>query len=375
MTPTVALAAELIRRRSVTPEDGGCQAVLADRLTALGFVIESHRFGEVDNLWARRGRASPLLCFVGHTDVVPPGPLECWSSDPFEPTIRGERLYGRGACDMKGSVAAMITAIEGFVAARPSHSGSIALLITSDEEGPAVDGTAKVVDVLEARGEHIDYCLVGEPSSRQHLGDTIKNGRRGSMTADLSVIGRQGHVAYPQRAINPLHAFAPALLELVSEQWDQGNEFFPPTSLQVTNLTVGTGADNVIPGELRAQFNLRYSTESRPEDIERRVAAILDRHQCDYRIDWRISGRPFLTAAGALVDATREAIAEVTGRQTELSTAGGTSDGRFIAPTGAQVVELGPLNETIHQVDECVGLAELDELSLVYRRIMERLLP
>jgi succinyl-diaminopimelate desuccinylase len=306
--------------------------------------------------------------------VVPPGPLEKWTSDPFQPEIRDRMLYGRGACDMKGSLAAMVTAVEAFVSANPSHPGSIAFLVTSDEEGPARDGTVKVVEVLEARGEKIDWCLVGEPSSRERLGDTIKNGRRGSISGWLRVHGRQGHVAYPQRARNPLHELAPALAELVAEEWDRGNEFFPPTSFQIPNLNMGTGADNVIPGILTAQLNLRFSTEIDADTIKRRIQGILDKRGLDYEIDWRLSGNPFLTPAGALVDAAGEAISAETGLQTELSTAGGTSDGRFIAPTGAQVVELGPVNATIHQVDECVGVEELDRLSAIYRRILERLL-
>lgn len=374
MSATLDLARELIRRRSVTPQDAGCQALLAERLAALGFRNEAMPFGEVTNLWARRGDAAPLLCFAGHTDVVPPGPLERWSCDPFDPQIREGMLYGRGAADMKGSLAAMVTATEAFVREHPDHAGSIAFLITSDEEGPARNGTVKVVEALQARGEKIDWCLVGEPSSAERVGDTIKNGRRGSLGARLVVHGKQGHVAYPRRARNPLHAFAPALAELVAEEWDRGNEFFPPTSFQISNLNMGTGAGNVIPGHLEALFNLRFSTELTADDIRRRVQSILDRGGLDYEIDWRLSGEPFLTASGTLVDAARAAIREATGIETQLSTAGGTSDGRFIAPTGAQVVELGPVNATIHQVDECVGVDELDQLAAIYRRLMERLL-
>lgn len=374
MSATLDLARELIRRRSVTPEDAGCQDLIAERLAALGFRIEPMVFGEVTNLWARRGEARPLFCFAGHTDVVPPGPIERWASDPFEPQIREGLLYGRGASDMKGSLAAMVTATEAFVRAHPSHSGSIAFLLTSDEEGPARDGTLRVVETLEARGEKIDWCLVGEPSSETQLGDTVKNGRRGSLNGWLTVLGKQGHVAYPQRVKNPLHAFAPALAELVAEEWDQGNAFFPPTSFQVANLNVGTGAENIIPGELKAQFNLRFSTELDEARIRRRVEAILERWGLDYRLDWCLSGNPFLTPAGALVDAARAAIHEVMGIETQLSTSGGTSDGRFIAPTGAQVLELGPLNATIHQIDECVGVEELDRLAAIYLRLMERLL-
>jgi succinyl-diaminopimelate desuccinylase len=315
-----------------------------------------------------------LFCFAGHTDVVPPGPLDGWASDPFEPEIRNGMLYGRGACDMKGALAAMITATEAFVEAHPHHPGSIAFLITSDEEGPAVDGTVRVVEALARRGEQIDYCLVGEPSSHRRLGDTIKNGRRGSINGTLKVLGKQGHVAYPQRAENPLHAFAPVLARLVSEEWDRGNAFFPPTSFQISNLNMGTGADNVIPGSLTAVFNLRFSTELDAETIQRRTRAILDSGGFGYELEWRLSGNPFLTPAGALVEASKRAVADVTGIEPALSTAGGTSDGRFIAPTGAQVVELGPVNTTIHQVNEHVAADELETLSAVYRRLTERLL-
>ncbi len=374
MSATLDLARALIRRPSVTPLDAGCQDLMAERLAALGFRIEPLPFGEVSNLWARRGDAAPLFCFAGHTDVVPPGPLEKWTSPPFEPEIRDGLLYGRGASDMKGSLAAMITAVEAFVAAHPRHSGSIAFLVTSDEEGPARDGTLRVVDVLERRGEKIDWCLVGEPSSQDRLGDTIKNGRRGSINGWLTVHGKQGHVAYPQRAKNPLHAIAPALAALVAEEWDRGNAFFPPTSFQIANLNMGTGADNVIPGTLTGQFNLRFSTELDAETIKRRVHAILDQCGVDYDIDWRLSGVPFLTPAGALIDAACDAVRDITGCDPELSTAGGTSDGRFIAPTGAQVLELGPVNATIHQIDECVGVEELNILSAIYQRVLERLL-
>jgi succinyl-diaminopimelate desuccinylase len=371
---TVQLACELIGRRSVTPEDAGCQQVMAERLERLGFRVEHMRFNEVDNFWARRGDEGPVLCFAGHTDVVPPGPLERWESDPFEPTIRDGRLYGRGACDMKGSLAAMITATEGFLAVHPRHKGSIAFLITSDEEGPSIDGTRKVMEALTARGEHIDYALVGEPSSHERLGDVVKNGRRGSLTAKLKVQGKQGHVAYPQLADNPIHRAAPALAALVAEQWDAGNAHFPPTSLQVSNLNAGTGADNVIPDALTAIFNLRFSTEQTPEAIQQRVHAILDEHGLDYQLDWHLSGLPFLTPAGELLDAGRSAIEAVTGIETEPSTVGGTSDGRFIAPTGAQVLELGPVNATIHKVNECVAVAELDQLAAVYAEVLRRLL-
>ncbi len=374
MSETLELAIDLIRRPSVTPEDAGCQALMMERLAALGFVNEALRFGEVDNLWSRRGSDGPLFCFAGHTDVVPPGPLEEWTSDPFAPEIRDGMLYGRGAADMKGSLAAMVTATERFVARHPDHRGSIAFLITSDEEGPAVDGTVKVVETLEARGEKIDWCLVGEPSSSEQVGDVVKNGRRGSLGARLVVHGIQGHVAYPQLARNPVHQALPALAELAAVEWDRGNDFFPPTTFQISNIHAGTGATNVIPGELEVLFNLRFSTETDETRIRETVQAILDRHGLDYEIDWTLSGNPFLTPAGELVEAAQAAIREVTGLETQLSTAGGTSDGRFIAPTGAQVLELGPVNATIHKVNECVGVAELDTLSTLYERLLERLL-
>jgi len=374
-SPTLALARDLIRRPSVTPDDAGCQTLIGLRLAALGFHLEPMPSNGVSNLWARRGRASPLFCFAGHTDVVPPGPRSDWASDPFEPQIRDGLLYGRGAADMKGSIAAMVTAAETFVRAHPDHRGSIAFLITSDEEGLATDGTVKVVEALLARGEHIDYCLVGEPSCRERLGDTIKNGRRGSLNGFLTVHGRQGHVAYPHLAKNPLHAFAPVLARLVAEEWDQGNAHFPPTSFQIANLNVGTGAENVIPGRLTAQFNLRFGSELTEEEIRRRVTAMLDAGDFDYELSWRLSGRPFLTSAGELVETARRAIVEVTGEQAELSTSGGTSDGRFIAAFGGQVLELGPLNATIHQANERVAVEDLERLSAIYRAILERLLP
>ena len=374
MSATLELAMALISRRSVTPDDAGCQTLMADRLQAIGFRCEPMRFGEVDNLWARRGDSAPLLCFAGHTDVVPTGPVEQWQSDPFRPELRDGMLYGRGAADMKGSLAAMITATERFLARRPDHRGSIAFLITSDEEGPAVDGTVRVVDALEARIEKIDWCLVGEPSSEQHLGDVVKNGRRGSLGGVLRVKGRQGHVAYPHLARNPVHLLAPALAELANTEWDRGNEFFPQTTFQVSNIHAGTGATNVIPGTCEVSFNFRFSTESTEQDLRQRVAALLDRHGLDYEIDWNLSGQPFLTRRGELVDAAQRAVRAVAGYETRLSTAGGTSDGRFIAPTGAQVLELGPLNATIHQVDECVAAQDLDRLSAMYEEILEALL-
>ncbi|NOR39732.1 MAG: succinyl-diaminopimelate desuccinylase [Gammaproteobacteria bacterium] len=374
MSPTLELSQALIARPSVTPDDQGCQQLLAERLEKLGFVIEKLRFGDVDNLWARRGTTAPLFAFAGHTDVVPTGPLADWDTDPFAPVIRDGYLFGRGSADMKCSIAAMVTACERFITARPDHSGSIAFLITSDEEGPAVNGTVKVIELLEARGEKINWCLVGEPSSKDQTGDTIKNGRRGSLNGVLTIVGQQGHVAYPLLADNPIHRAAPALAELATIEWDRGNEYFPPTTFQVSNIHAGTGAENVIPGSLELLFNLRFSTESTAEPLKSRVTAVLDRHGLNYDIQWRLSGQPFLTAAGELVAAARHAIQVVTGIATELSTSGGTSDGRFIAPTGAQVVELGPVNATIHQTNECVNVAELDRLSAIYEDILKQLL-
>jgi len=374
MSETLKLAMDLIGRESVTPSDAGCQTVMMARLAAAGFGVEPLRFDDVDNFWARRGTQGPLFCFAGHTDVVPPGPLERWASAPFEPTVRDGLLYGRGAADMKGSLAAMITATERFVARHPQHRGSIAYLVTSDEEGPAVNGTVRVVETLEERQEKIDWCLVGEPSSTDWAGDVIKNGRRGSLGGVLTVHGRQGHVAYPHLASNPVHAVAPALAELAATHWDNGNEFFPPTSFQVSNIQAGTGATNVIPGECRVVFNFRFSTESTAEALQQRVESLLDRHGLDYAMDWTLSGQPFLTRRGELVDAALCAIRSVTGAEAALSTAGGTSDGRFIAPTGAQVLELGPRNATIHQVNECVAVDDLDRLSSMYEKILVELL-
>jgi len=373
-TPTIELAKELISKNSVTPEDAGCQALICERLEKLGFVIETLQFEDVLNFWARRGTEGPVLAFAGHTDVVPTGPVENWDYPPFEPTIIGDMLYGRGAADMKGSIAAFVTACERFIEDNPSHTGSIAFLITSDEEGPAKNGTVKVVETLEARGEKIDWCLIGEPSSTKTLGDVIKNGRRGSLHGDLIVKGTQGHVAYPHLAENPVHTAIPALLDLSTEEWDEGNEFFPATSFQITNLKAGTGATNVIPGEKEIIFNFRFSTELTVDMIKERVHAILDKHNFNYELEWNLSGLPFLTAAGPLVDASVAAIRDVTGVDTELSTSGGTSDGRFIAPTGTQVLELGPLNATIHKVNECVSVSDLDTLSTIYEGILERLL-
>lgn len=371
---TIKLALDLISRASVTPEDAGCQQTMITRLQALGFNAELLRYEEVDNFWARRGNNGPLFAFAGHTDVVPTGPLNHWDSPPFKPEVRDGYLYGRGAADMKGSLAAFITACERFIARHPDHKGSIALLITSDEEGPSINGTTKVVQHLEARQEKIDWCLVGEPSSSHKVGDVIKNGRRGSLGARLVVHGTQGHVAYPQLADNPIHRIAPALAELSAEEWDQGNEFFPATSFQISNINAGTGATNVIPAEAEVMFNFRFSTELSAEILRQRVEAILDKHQIKYHIDWILSGLPFLTPEGELVSATCEAIQELTGYPSTLSTAGGTSDGRFIAPTGAQVLELGPVNATIHKVNECVSTEDLDTLSDIYERILEKLL-
>jgi succinyl-diaminopimelate desuccinylase len=374
MSDTLDLAMELVRRQSVTPADAGCQDLMMQRLAALGFVNEPMRFGDVDNFWSRRGDNGPVFCFAGHTDVVPTGPVTDWRSDPFEPAIRDGVLYGRGTADMKGSLAAMITATERFVAAHPDHHGSIAFLITSDEEGPAADGTVRVVETLEERGEKIDWCLVGEPSSNEQLGDVVKNGRRGSLGGVLTVIGTQGHVAYPHLAANPVHAAAPALAELAATSWDDGNDYFPPTTFQISNINAGTGATNVIPGTCEVVFNFRYSTESSQATLQDRVHAILDRHGLEYQLQWKLSGLPFLTQPAELVAATQAAILQVSGIETRLSTAGGTSDGRFIAPTGAQVLELGPLNATIHKVNECVGVDDLDRLSKMYELILQALL-
>ena len=367
---TLNFATDLIARRSVTPQDEGCQALIAQRLAKSGFQPEPMRFGEVDNLWLRRGNTAPLLCFAGHTDVVPRGPLDSWSSDPFQPEIRDGRLYGRGAADMKSSLAAFVTAIERFTRDHPNHSGSIALLLTSDEEGPAKDGTVRVVETLRARGERIDYCIVGEPTSVERLGDMIKNGRRGSLSGAITVKGAQGHVAYPHLARNPVHLFAPALAELVTTTWDQGNEYFPPTTWQVSNMHAGTGATNVIPGELQAHFNFRFSPESTIDDLKRRVTDILDRHQLDYRIEWSLSGKPFMTRKGKLVDAVGRAIHRVAGISPELSTTAGTSDGRFIADICDEVVALRPVNASIHKIDENIAVADIDNLSRIYHQIL-----
>jgi len=374
VSATVELAQELVRRQSVTPEDGGCQDLISTRLAKLGFSIEQLRFGETSNLWARHGNEAPLLVLLGHTDVVPTGPLEKWEVAPFEGIIKDDFLWGRGAADMKGGLAAMVVAAEQFVSKHTQHQGSIAFLITSDEEGDGIDGTVKVVDHLVKKGEKIDYCLVGEPSSTDTAGDTVKNGRRGSLTGKLLIKGVQGHVAYPHRADNPIHRLAPALAELCAIKWDDGNEFFDATSFQISNLNAGTGADNVIPGELRAIFNFRFSTQWSAAQLQERVSQVLDAHGLDYQIEWRLSGNPFLTRSGKLVDATREAIRSVLKVETTLSTTGGTSDGRFVAPTGAEVVELGPVNATIHKINECVAVQDLNQLALVYEKLFELLL-
>jgi len=371
---TLALTQELIRRPSVTPRDEGCQDIMIKRLEAKGFEVSRLRFGDVDNFWAQRGNAKPLVVFAGHTDVVPPGPLDDWQSNPFEPTVRGGLLYGRGAADMKGSLAAFITAIEDFVARHPDHRGSIGLLITSDEEGPAVDGTVKVMEWLGERGIQIDHCVVGEPSSVQHLGDMIKIGRRGSLNGLLTIHGKQGHVAYPHLATNPIHLAGPLIAELVHTEWDAGNDDFPPTSFQISNVHAGTGAENVIPGSMGIRFNFRFSTAATDAELRKRFEDVLRRHQLFYEISWKLSGQPFLTRGEVLTNAVREAVRKELGCDPECSTSGGTSDGRFIAPTGAQVIELGPRNATIHQVNECVAVADLGRLASVYFRVLEGLL-
>ncbi|ROS04924.1 succinyldiaminopimelate desuccinylase [Sinobacterium caligoides] len=370
---TIDLACQLIAIDSITPEDKGCQELMIKRLEAIGFNIERLRFGDVDNFWAVHGESGPLLAFAGHTDVVPTGPHSDWQYNPFSPTIVDGMLYGRGAADMKGSLAAMVTACEAFVGEHPTHPGRIGFLITSDEEGPAVNGTVKVVEHLQQQGEFIDWCLVGEPSSTKQVGDVIKNGRRGSLGCVLTILGTQGHVAYPQLADNPIHKAVPALTDLSQEHWDEGNDYFPATSLQISNINGGTGATNVIPGSLEVVFNLRFSTELTPEVIKQRVVSILKKHDLEYKIDWNLSGLPFLTEKGRLVDAISQAIQSSTGRSTELSTSGGTSDGRFIAPTGTQVVEVGPVNATIHKVDECVSAEDLDTLHDIYLKTLENM--
>lgn len=374
MSKTVDLTMDLIVRPSITPEDIGCQDMMVERLEAVGFKCEKLRFKTVKNFWARRGDVSPVFVFAGHTDVVPPGPQNQWTSPPFQPEIRDGHLYGRGSADMKGSLAAMIVATENFVAKHPDHKGSIAYLITSDEEGPAINGTVKVVEHLKKRGDTIDWCVVGEPTSDKHVGDVIKNGRRGSLNGKLIIKGVQGHIAYPLMAENPIQTFAPALAALWAEKWDDGNEFFPPTSFQMSNMQAGTGVTNIIPGELVTLFNFRYSTAVTYDELKARVEAILKKHNVRFEIEWTLSGEPFLTPSGDLVDAARESVRQIAGYETTLSTSGGTSDGRFIAPMGAQVLELGPVNATIHKIDECVRVADLDTLALIYEGMLERLL-
>ncbi|MCG5547683.1 succinyl-diaminopimelate desuccinylase [Halorhodospira halochloris] len=373
MIQPVELARELIKRPSITPADAGCQAVIAEHLEALGFTIEWQPYGEVTNLWARRGNESPLFCFLGHTDVVPAGSESAWGYPPFQPTIEDGLLYGRGAADMKGGVAAFISALENFIDKNPDHSGSIAVLLTSDEEGDAVDGTKRVIAALEERGEKIDYCLVGEPSSQNQLADEIKVGRRGSLTGKLRIKGEQGHVAYPQYARNPLHMAVSAIKELIETHWDEGNQYFPPTSFQVSNIRAGTGADNVIPGELEISFNFRYSPMLAWDEIIASVERLLKRHELDFSIDWRHSGEPFQTSDGELLKAVEAATEQFTGKMPLRSTSGGTSDGRFVAPTGAQVIELGLLNETIHKTNENIAIADLDKLSNIYEETLTRL--
>ena len=374
MSKTLALTQELMSLSSVTPEDKGCQARLAELLAPLGFVCETIQSGDVTNLWARKGTAQPLVVFAGHTDVVPTGPLEKWQSHPFQPTLRDGRLYGRGASDMKTSIAAMVVACEEFTASHPDHKGSIGFLITSDEEGPAIDGTVVVCNALKARGEQLDYCIVGEPTSAKTLGDMIKNGRRGTMSGKLTVKGIQGHIAYPQLARNPIHQAAPALAELVAEQWDAGNEYYLPTSWQISNIHGGTGASNVIPGEVVIDFNFRFSTASTVEGLQQRVHAILDKHGLEYDLKWTVGGLPFLTPRGDLSDALSKAIKDETGLETELSTTGGTSDGRFIAQICPQVIEFGPPNDSIHKIDEHIEVRYIDPLKNIYRKTLENLL-
>ncbi|MFQ5995591.1 MAG: succinyl-diaminopimelate desuccinylase [Acidiferrobacterales bacterium] len=371
---TLELTTTLVGRPSVTPDDAGCQDILAERLEALGFRAHRLQFGDVSNLWAERGEGKPLVVFAGHTDVVPPGPSELWDSDPFVPEIRDGHLYGRGAADMKSSLAAFVTAVEDYIERTPAHKGSIGFLITSDEEGVARDGTRRIVDWLRDQGKQIDYCVVGEPSSVETLGDEIKNGRRGSLNGALVVHGVQGHVAYPHQAKNPIHVVAPVLAELVAAEWDQGTEQFPPTTFQVSNVRAGTGADNVIPASLELEFNLRYSTAVTEESLQERIEALLERHGLSYTLNWRHSGAPFLTPVGVLIEAMRMAIRDELGRDPILSTAGGTSDARFIAPTGAEVVEFGPINRTIHHANECVAVADLPRLGRIYAKVLAKLL-
>jgi len=374
-TDAIRLAQQLIQIDSITPHDKGCQKLIADYLTPLGFQCESMSFGEVENLWARKGTAQPTFVFAGHTDVVPTGPEQDWTHPPFAANIVDGMLYGRGAADMKSAIACFMVACKRFIETNPNHAGSIAFLITSDEEGPAINGTVKVIETLQARQEHFEYCLVGEPSSAKKLGDSIKNGRRGSLSGRLTIQGIQGHIAYPELANNPIHQMAPALTELTQTSWDQGNDYFPPTSFQVSNIHAGTGATNVIPAHCTIDFNFRFSTEQTPENLQQKVEAILNKHGIQYQLDWTLSGMPFITPAeGELIQAVKTATQAVMGYEPELSTGGGTSDGRFIAPTGAQVIELGPLNDTIHKVNECVAVSDLEKLVQIYQKTLENLL-
>lgn len=375
MSKTLELTKQLVSRKSLTPLDDGCLDIIGARLAPLDFNLEKMRHSEVDNLWARRGDASPIVCFAGHTDVVPTGPVNKWDSDPFTPTVRDGMLYGRGTADMKGSIAAFITATERFVVAHPQHKGSIALLLTSDEEGIAVDGTVKVVEALQTRNQLLDYCIVGEPTAVSKVGDTIKNGRRGSLSATLIVKGVQGHIAYPHLVKNPIHKAAPAIAELAATEWDKGNEYFPPTSWQISNIHGGTGATNVVPGTVEIQFNFRHSTASTVDSLKQRIHAVLDKHGLEYDLQWEnSSGKPYLTPRGDLVDAVADAIKQVTGLDTELSTSGGTSDGRFIADICKQVLEVGPVNATIHKLNECVSVDDLEALSEIYYLTLVKLL-
>ena len=374
MTDTLKLAIELLKKPSLTPDDACCMDLMADYLQQRGFNIEWMNFGDTRNMWARKGTEAPLFCFAGHTDVVPTGPLSEWDTPPFEPTIKDGLLYGRGAADMKGSLAAMLTACDTFINSHENHQGSISFLITSDEEGPALDGTVKVIDTLNQRNEKIDFCIVGEPSSYKELGDMVRVGRRGSINGYLTLFGKQGHVAYPELVNNPIHALSPILPKLTAEKWDEGNDYFPPTSFQISNINSGTGVENVVPGQLELIFNLRFSSELTPEEIKRRVTYIVDQQSDNYELTWKVSGLPFITEKGTLTTAVEKAILDVTGIKTILSTAGGTSDGRFIAPSGAQLIELGPVNETIHKINECVSVDDLELLSSTYSKILENIL-
>ncbi|KXJ43555.1 MAG: succinyl-diaminopimelate desuccinylase [Cycloclasticus sp. Phe_18] len=374
MSTTLELTQALLKKISLTPDDAGCMDLMAEYLQQRGFVIEWMNFGDTKNMWARRGTTAPVFAFAGHTDIVPTGPVDEWDSPPFEPTIKAGHIYGRGAADMKGSLAAMLTACDGFITQYDNHAGSIAFLITSDEEGPATNGTVKVMEALDARGEKIDYCIVGEPTSHKSFGDMVRVGRRGSINGYLTLNGKQGHVAYPELVENPIHAFAPILSIITTERWDEGNDYFPPTSFQISNINAGTGVENVVPGELKLVFNLRFSSELTPEIIKSRITHIIDQQSDNYELVWKLSGLPFITERGELTNAVEKALLDVTGKTPILSTGGGTSDGRFIAPYGTQVIELGPINETIHKINECVSIADLDALSLTYKKILSNIL-